>query len=41
MSACLPPDTGAAMKTCCLDPTGDFAGLTRPEMKVERVSYGR
>ena len=39
MSACLPPDTGAARKTCCLDLTGDFACFTRPEMKVERVSY--
>ena len=41
MSACLPPDTGAAMKTCCLDLTGGFACFARPEMKVERVSYER
>lgn len=27
------------MKTYCLEITGDFACFTRPEMKVERVSY--
>lgn len=27
------------MKTFCLEVTGDFACFTRPEMKVERVSY--
>ncbi len=27
------------MKTYCLDVSGDFACFTRPEMKVERVSY--
>jgi len=27
------------MKTYCLKVTGDFACFTRPEMKVERVSY--
>ena len=27
------------MKTFCLDVRGDFACFTRPEMKVERVSY--
>jgi len=27
------------MKTHCLEVTGDFACFTRPEMKVERVSY--
>lgn len=27
------------MKTYCLEVTGDFACFTRPEMKVERVSY--
>jgi CRISPR-associated protein Cas5d len=27
------------MKGFCLDVTGDFACFTRPEMKVERVSY--
>lgn len=27
------------MKTYCLDVGGDFACFTRPEMKVERVSY--
>ncbi len=27
------------MKTYCLELTGDFACFTRPEMKVERVSY--
>ncbi len=27
------------MKTYCLDVRGDFACFTRPEMKVERVSY--
>lgn len=27
------------MKTYCLQVTGDFACFTRPEMKVERVSY--
>jgi CRISPR-associated protein Cas5d len=27
------------MKTHCLELTGDFACFTRPEMKVERVSY--
>ena len=26
-------------KTFCLQATGDFACFTRPEMKVERVSY--
>jgi len=27
------------MKTFCLEVTGDYACFTRPEMKVERVSY--
>ena len=27
------------MKGFCLDVTGDFACFTRPEMKLERVSY--
>src|SRR5438270_12957893 len=27
------------MKTYCLEISGDFACFTRPEMKVERVSY--
>jgi CRISPR-associated protein Cas5d len=27
------------MKTYCLEVTGDYACFTRPEMKVERVSY--
>ena len=27
------------MKRYCLEVTGDFACFTRPEMKVERVSY--
>jgi CRISPR-associated protein Cas5d len=27
------------LKTYCLEVTGDFACFTRPEMKVERVSY--
>ena len=27
------------MKTFCLELSGDFACLTRPEMKIERVSY--
>ncbi len=27
------------MKTHCLEVSGDFACFTRPEMKVERVSY--
>src|SRR5882672_469291 len=27
------------MRTHCLEVTGDFACFTRPEMKVERVSY--
>ena len=27
------------MKGFCLDVSGDFACFTRPEMKVERVSY--
>ncbi len=27
------------MKTYCLEVRGDFACFTRPEMKVERVSY--
>ena len=27
------------MRTYCLEVTGDFACFTRPEMKVERVSY--
>lgn len=27
------------MKTYCLEVTGDFACFTRPELKVERVSY--
>ncbi|MDP1645746.1 MAG: CRISPR-associated protein Cas5 [Thiobacillus sp.] len=27
------------MKTSCLELSGDFACFTRPEMKVERVSY--
>lgn len=27
------------MKTLCLEVSGDFACFTRPEMKVERVSY--
>ena len=27
------------MKTFCLELSGDFACFTRPEMKVERVSY--
>jgi CRISPR-associated protein Cas5d len=26
-------------KTFCLDVKGDYACFTRPEMKVERVSY--
>ena len=27
------------MKRCCLEISGDYACFTRPEMKVERVSY--
>ena len=27
------------MKTYCLEVCGDFACFTRPEMKVERMSY--
>lgn len=27
------------MKSCCLEIAGEFACFTRPEMKVERVSY--
>ena len=27
------------MKPFCLEVTGDYACFTRPEMKVERVSY--
>ena len=27
------------MRTYCLEVSGDFACFTRPEMKVERVSY--
>ena len=27
------------MKTYCLEVSGTFACFTRPEMKVERVSY--
>jgi len=30
---------GIDLKTYCLEITGDFACFTRPEMKVERVSY--
>lgn len=30
---------GGCLKTYCLEVTGDFACFTRPEMKVERVSY--
>lgn len=30
---------GVRMKSYCLEVTGDFACFTRPEMKVERVSY--
>lgn len=30
---------GEEMKTYCLEVNGDFACFTRPEMKVERVSY--
>jgi CRISPR-associated protein Cas5d len=30
---------GKEMKTYCLEVSGDFACFTRPEMKVERVSY--
>jgi CRISPR-associated protein Cas5d len=30
---------GAPLKSYCLEVTGDFACFTRPEMKVERVSY--
>lgn len=30
---------GEEMKTYCLEVAGDFACFTRPEMKVERVSY--
>lgn len=32
-------ERGEEMKTYCLEITGDFACFTRPEMKVERVSY--
>lgn len=32
-------EQGEEMKTYCLEVTGDFACFTRPEMKVERVSY--
>ncbi len=39
MSASSPPERGNAMKTYCLEVSGDFACFTRPEMKVERVSY--
>jgi CRISPR-associated protein Cas5d len=28
-----------SLPTCCLEVSGDFACFTRPEMKVERVSY--
>jgi CRISPR-associated protein Cas5d len=28
-----------SLATCCLEVSGDFACFTRPEMKVERVSY--
>lgn len=30
---------GEKMRTYCLEVSGDFACFTRPEMKVERVSY--
>ena len=30
---------GIPLKIYCLEVTGDFACFTRPEMKVERVSY--
>jgi CRISPR-associated protein Cas5d len=30
---------GGLLKTYCLEVSGDFACFTRPEMKVERVSY--
>ncbi|MBP9229634.1 MAG: type I-C CRISPR-associated protein Cas5 [Azonexus sp.] len=30
---------GGHLKSYCLEVTGDFACFTRPEMKVERVSY--
>lgn len=30
---------GEEMRTYCLEVSGDFACFTRPEMKVERVSY--
>jgi CRISPR-associated protein Cas5d len=30
---------GVPLKSYCLEVTGDFACFTRPEMKVERVSY--
>jgi CRISPR-associated protein Cas5d len=29
----------ASMKLYCLHVSGDYACFTRPEMKVERVSY--
>lgn len=32
-------EQGEEMRTYCLEVTGDFACFTRPEMKVERVSY--
>ena len=32
-------EQGKEMRTYCLEVTGDFACFTRPEMKVERVSY--
>ena len=32
-------EQGEDMRTYCLEVTGDFACFTRPEMKVERVSY--
>lgn len=32
-------EQGEEMKTYCLEVSGDFACFTRPEMKVERVSY--
>lgn len=32
-------EQGEKMRTYCLEVSGDFACFTRPEMKVERVSY--
>ena len=32
-------EQGEEMRTYCLEVSGDFACFTRPEMKVERVSY--